>query len=122
VVLVNNGALSLQPWDEAVPAILAVHYAGQATGTALADVLTGKVNLAGKLSCTFARHLKDYPAHVVGEWPARLIRSKEPTTPAGHRPNARRSTDSTPTKRNPIHDQLDPLSCDLRRHGCRESR
>jgi beta-glucosidase len=97
VVLVNNGALSLQPWDEAVPAILAVHYAGQATGTALADVLTGKVNLAGKLSCTFARHLKDYPAHVVGEWPARLIRSEEPThsgrTPAERKAVHRFDTD-----------------------------
>ena len=90
VVLVNNGALSLQPWDEAVPAILAMHYAGQATGDALADVLTGKVNPAGKLSYTFARRLEDYPAHALGEWPARLIRSEEPTNP-GRTPGERRA-------------------------------
>ena len=71
VVLVNNGPVSLQPWGDAVPAILAIHYAGQATGDALADVLTGRANPAGKLSYTFGKRLGDYPCHALGEWPAR---------------------------------------------------
>ena len=91
VVLVNNGAVSLGPWGDQVPAILAIHYAGQATGDALADVLTGKVNPAGKLSYTFARRLDDYPCHALGEWPARLILEKDPVNP-GMKPEERKAT------------------------------
>lgn len=91
VALVNNGPVSLELWGEAVPAILALHYAGQATGDALADVLTGKVNPAGKLSYTFGRSLEDYPCHALGEWPARLILDKDPVNP-GLKPEERKAT------------------------------
>lgn len=89
VVLVSNGAVSLDGWGERVPALLAIHYSGQETGDALADVLTGKVCPSGKLSYTFARQLKDYACHALGEWPARLILDKDPIDP-GMTPETRK--------------------------------
>lgn len=91
VVLVNNGAVMLDPWLERVPALLAIHYAGQATGDALADVLTGKVNPGGKLSYTFGKQLEHFPVHAVGEWPARLVLEKDPINP-GMKPEDRKAT------------------------------
>jgi beta-glucosidase len=91
VVLVNNGAVMLDPWLKRVPALLAIHYAGQATGDALADVLTGRVNPAGKLSYTFGKRLEDFPVHAVGEWPARLVLEKDPVNP-GMKPEDRKAT------------------------------
>jgi len=91
VVLVANGAVTLDPWLANVPALLAAHYAGQATGDALADVLTGKVNPAGKLSYTFAKRLADYPCHALGEWPAKLVLDKDPVNP-GMKPEERKAT------------------------------
>jgi len=91
VVLVANGAVSLEPWLSKVSALLAAHYAGQAAGDALADVLTGKVNPAAKLSYTFARQLGDYPCHALGEWPARLLLDKDPVNP-GMKPEERKAT------------------------------
>jgi beta-glucosidase len=92
VVLVANGPVTLDPWGEKVPAILALHYAGQAMGEALADVLTGRVNPSGKLSYTFGRRLEDFAAHAVGAWPARLIRKVEPVNPG-----------ATPGERKAVH-------------------
>jgi beta-glucosidase len=91
VVLVANGAVTLDPWLARVPALVAAHYAGQASGDALADVLTGQVNPAGKLSYTFARRLEDYPCHALGEWPAKLVLDKDPVDP-GRKPEERKAT------------------------------
>lgn len=91
VVLVNNGAVSLEPWAGKVRSILAIHYAGQATGDALADVLLGKVNPSGKLSYTFGKRLEDFAVHAVGQWPARLILEKDPVSP-GMKPEERKAT------------------------------
>ena len=66
VVLAANGAVALEPWGDRAAAILMAHYAGQAVGDALADVLTGQINPGGKLSYTFARSLADYPCHAFG--------------------------------------------------------
>ena len=99
VVLVNNGAVSIQSWSDQVPSILAVHYSGEVGGQALADVLTGTVNPGGKLSYTFARQLKDYPAHALGEWPAKLILDKAPPAP-GWSPEERKPTHAYDTEYN----------------------
>ncbi len=99
VVLVANGAVTLDPWLANVPALLAAHYAGQATGDALADVLTGKVNPAGKLSYTFAKRLADYPCHALGEWPAKLVLDKDPVDP-GRKPEERKATRAFDTEYN----------------------
>ncbi|MHB8899381.1 MAG: fibronectin type III-like domain-contianing protein, partial [Thermoguttaceae bacterium] len=90
VVLVANGAVALDPWIDRVPALLAVHYSGQTAGDAVADVIIGKVNPAGKLSYTFAQRLGDYPCHALGQWPARLVLDKDPVNP-GAKPEERKS-------------------------------
>jgi beta-glucosidase len=97
VALVNNGSVSLDPWAQQVPVILALHYAGQATGDALADVLTGQVNPSAKLSYTFGRRLQDYPCHALGEWPARLILDHDPVNP-GKTPADRKATHAFDTE------------------------
>jgi beta-glucosidase len=91
VVLLTGEPLSLEPWAEKVPAILEAWYAGQSTGDAIADVLTGKVSPSGKLSCTFGKKLEDYACHALKLWPPRLITDKAPGS-AGLTPRDRKAT------------------------------
>ncbi len=91
VVLLTGEAVSLEPWADKVPAILAAWYAGQSTGDAIADVLTGKVNPGAKLSCTFGKRLEDYACHALDLWPPRLILDKAPGNP-GFTPAERKAT------------------------------
>jgi beta-glucosidase len=51
------------PWADKVPSIMHTWYLGNATGDAIADVLTGNVNPSGKLPLTFPKRLEDVPAH-----------------------------------------------------------
>lgn len=78
VVLMTGSAVSVEPWADQVPAILGAWFAGQATGHAIADILTGKVNPGGKLSFTMAKNIKHYPVHALREWPADLIADELP--------------------------------------------
>ena len=49
------------PWVDEVPALLHCWYLGSEAGSALVNVLTGKVNPSGKLPVTFAKRYEDYP-------------------------------------------------------------
>jgi beta-glucosidase len=91
VVLLTGEAVSLEPWAGKVPGILAAWYAGQSTGDAIADVVTGKINPGGKLSCTFGKRLEDYACHALDLWPPRLIADKDPGKP-GLKPEERKAT------------------------------
>ncbi|NMN39728.1 glycoside hydrolase family 3 C-terminal domain-containing protein [Pedobacter sp. SG918] len=53
VVLTGGSAINMQPWLNKVNAVLNVWYPGEAGGTAVADVLLGKVNPSGKLPITY---------------------------------------------------------------------
>ncbi|MFM2309413.1 MAG: Thermostable beta-glucosidase, partial [Chloroflexota bacterium] len=64
VVVLSNGAPVEMPWHNAVPAILEAYLAGQASGSAIADVLTGIVNPSGKLAESFPLQWQDHPAHL----------------------------------------------------------
>ncbi len=53
VVLVGGSAIAMSDWLDAVPAVLAVWYPGEAGGEAVASVLFGDANPAGRLPITF---------------------------------------------------------------------
>src|SRR5690606_36649324 len=61
LVLLNGSALALNWEDENIPAIVEAWYPGQAAGTAIADVLFGDYNPAGKLPVTFYKSVDDLP-------------------------------------------------------------
>ena len=60
-VMMTGSAIAI-PWeDENVPAIINAWYGGQSAGTAIADVLFGDYNPAGRLPVTFYKGDKDLP-------------------------------------------------------------
>ncbi|MGD9099199.1 MAG: glycoside hydrolase family 3 C-terminal domain-containing protein [Anaerolineae bacterium] len=61
LVLLNGSALAVNWANAHVPAILDVWYPGQAGGEALADVLFGDYNPAGRLPVTFYKAVDDLP-------------------------------------------------------------
>ena len=67
VVVTFGGNPYAMPWLPKVKALLHCWYLGSESGTALANVLTGKVNPSGKLPVTFAKRLEDYPYAKFGE-------------------------------------------------------
>lgn len=60
-VMMTGSAIAI-PWeDENIPAIVNAWYGGQSAGTAVADVLFGDYNPAGRLPVTFYKSDKDLP-------------------------------------------------------------
>jgi beta-glucosidase len=65
VVILSNGAvLATSPWDNAVPAVIEGWLLGQAGGSAMADVLFGRVNPSGRLAETIPIRLQDHPSYL----------------------------------------------------------
>ncbi len=62
VVLSGGGACETQSWIERTPALLQAWYLGQNGGTAVGEILLGRVNPSGKLPVTFDRHLEENPS------------------------------------------------------------
>jgi beta-glucosidase len=62
LVLLSGSAVAVEWAQQHVPAIVAAWYPGQAGGTAIADVLFGDYNPAGRLPVTFYRSTSDLPA------------------------------------------------------------
>ena len=63
VLLVGGSAITMQKWIDKVPAILDVWYPGDAGGNAIADVLFGDYNPAGRLPITFPIHESQLPLY-----------------------------------------------------------
>lgn len=61
VVLVAGSSLSINWIDENIPAIVEAWYPGESGGTAIADVLFGDYNPAGRLPFTFYKSIADLP-------------------------------------------------------------
>jgi beta-glucosidase len=61
LVLLNGSALAVNWADARVPAIVEAWYPGQAAGTAIADVLFGDYNPAGRLPVTFYKSTDQLP-------------------------------------------------------------
>lgn len=86
LVLLGGSALAI-PWAaEHVPAIVAAWYPGQAGGEALAEVLFGEYNPAGRLPVTFYRSVDDLPPFDDYGMEGRTYRyfRGEPLYPFGH--------------------------------------
>ncbi len=62
LVLLNGSALAINWEKEHMPAILEAWYPGQAAGAAIADILFGDYNPAGRLPVTFYKDVNDLPA------------------------------------------------------------
>ncbi len=63
IVLLQTGGPILMPWLSEVRAVVQGWFPGQEAGHAFADVLTGKVDPAGRLPQTFPARLEDDPTH-----------------------------------------------------------
>ncbi len=61
VVVVNSGSPVEMPWRDDVAAVLLPYFAGQEMGTALADVLLGRVEPGGRLPTTWPARAADVP-------------------------------------------------------------
>jgi beta-glucosidase len=69
VVVIDAGAPVVMPWLSQVAAVVDAWYPGQTNGTALAAVLTGRVDPAGHLPVTFPTGLSQVPASSPSQFP-----------------------------------------------------
>lgn len=63
VVLVGGSAITMNNWIDKVPAIIDIWYPGEEGGNAVADVLFGDYNPAGRLPITFPVHESQLPLY-----------------------------------------------------------
>jgi len=86
LVLLNGSALAVNWAADNVPAILEAWYPGQAAGTAIADVLFGNYNPAGRLPVTFYRSVDQLPPFADYDMDGRTYRyfGGDPLFPFGH--------------------------------------
>jgi beta-glucosidase len=61
MVMLNGSSVSINWENENIPAILEAWYPGQAGGTAIANILFGDYNPAGRLPLTFYKDVADIP-------------------------------------------------------------
>jgi beta-glucosidase len=86
LVLLNGSPLAVNWESENLPAIVEAWYPGQEGGRAVAHVLFGDVNPAGRLPLTFYRGVEDLPAFTDYSMDGRTYRSYrgQPLFPFGH--------------------------------------
>ncbi len=86
LVLLNGSPLTINQAQEKVPAILEVWYPGEEGGTALAEVLFGDYNPAGRLPVTFVQSVDQLPPFTDYRMAGRTYRymTAEPLYPFGY--------------------------------------
>jgi len=86
LVLLNGSTLAVNWAAEHIPAIVEAWYPGQAGGDAIADVLFGDYNPAGRLPVTFYKSVEDLPPFEDYRMEGRTYRyfQGEPLFPFGH--------------------------------------
>jgi beta-glucosidase len=86
LVLLNGSALAVNWASEYIPAIVEAWYPGQAAGTAVADVLFGDYNPAGRLPVTFYKSTDQLPPFTDYNMRGRTYRyfAGEPLYPFGY--------------------------------------
>lgn len=86
LVLMTGSAVSINRENESVPSILQAWYGGEAAGLAVADVLFGDYNPAGRLPVTFYKSIEDLPPFEDYDMAGRTYRyfSGEVLYPFGH--------------------------------------
>jgi beta-glucosidase len=77
VVLTNGGVVSLEPWHDNAAAILEAWLLGQAGGSAIADVLFGRLNPSGRLAESIPFRLQDNPSYLNFPGDAKTVRYGE---------------------------------------------
>ncbi|MCL2243174.1 MAG: glycoside hydrolase family 3 C-terminal domain-containing protein [Treponema sp.] len=63
IVVLQLGAPVVLPWADKVKSILSAYLGGQAGGSAITDLLLGKISPGGKLAETWPLSLQDIPCH-----------------------------------------------------------
>jgi len=86
LVLLNGSAVAVNWASEHIPAIVEAWYPGQAAGTALAEVLFGDYNPAGRLPVTFYKSAAQLPPFTNYNMEGKTYRyfRGEPLFPFGH--------------------------------------
>ncbi|MFD2563429.1 glycoside hydrolase family 3 protein [Aquimarina rubra] len=86
LVLMNGSALAINWADDNIPAILEAWYPGEFGGSAIADVLFGDYNPAGRLPVTFYKSVEDLPDFKSYDMTNRTYKyfKGEPLYPFGH--------------------------------------
>ncbi len=69
IVVLNTGSAVTMPWIDSVKAVLEAWYPGQEDGDAIARILFGDTDPAGRLPVTFPKTLADVPASTPAQWP-----------------------------------------------------
>ena len=86
LVLTNGSAVAINWAEKHIPAIVDIWYPGEEGGTALADVLFGDYNPAGRLPVTFVKSLEQVPEFTDYSMNNRTYRymKEEPLYPFGY--------------------------------------
>lgn len=66
ITVMYAGSPVEMPWADKAKAIVWSYYSGMEGGTAIAEVLFGRVNPSGKLAETFIKECSQCPAHTIG--------------------------------------------------------